>query len=90
MKKLKSIEIHDCPDGKAMIQGVYVERGETRYSDSQNELTRDDLIPEPVPYWFAKSYAKRLSNAAGVGLTDYIAMNSGVPLVESLALMKGE
>ena len=90
MKQLRSIEIHDKPDGKAIVIAVYTTVGETVYTNQVNGLIREPFpdLPAPVDYWQAVKFAELKGKQLDRAVIDYILMNASVPLAESMALMK--
>ena len=90
MKQLRSIEIHDKPNGKALVVAVYTTVGETVYTNQVNGLIREPFpeLPEPVEYWRAVKFAEAKSKQLDRAVMDYILYTASVPLAESLALMK--
>lgn len=92
MKMLRSIEIHDWPNGLARVTAVYTVSGESQYHHEESKLIREPFadLPVPVSYSTAVEFAERKGQHMGRAVVDYVLMNAKIPLVESLALMKNE
>ena len=75
MRKLKSIEINELPDGRAFAEGVYVRRAEVKYEGHEGELYRERII-WPIEYQKCRREAERMASAANVSLFDYVALSA--------------
>tara|TARA_R110000796_G_C14466360_1_gene425058 strand:+ start:31 stop:297 length:267 start_codon:yes stop_codon:yes gene_type:complete len=87
MKILRSIEIHDEPDGMAKAVSVYVLRGSSVHDSGFTGPEYYEAI-STSPYWSVKLQATRMAEYYCVPIIDCILLNAGVPLSESLAKME--